>query len=209
MSEPKNIVLYTGRIHPEKGVHLLIAAFLRMMATGQRGWTLRILGPWTTAQGGGGADYREELLRQAAKAEGAIELLEPIFDETALVAHYREAALFAYPSLAERGETFGLAALEAMGAGCAPIVSALGCFTDFIRDGENGIVFNHRAADPVAELTEALLTLVQSPDRRARMRRAAWTTARNYTLRKIADELIDDFRSLIEPARALTTSVIA
>lgn len=209
LGEASNVILYTGRIHPEKGVHLLIAAFLRMTATGQRGWSLRIIGPWTTAQGGGGADYRSELLREASKADGAIELLEPIFNEAALVEHYREAAIFAYPSLAERGETFGLSALEAMAAGCAPIVSALGCFTDFIRDGENGIVFDHRAPKSVNELTNALLTLVQSPERRTRMQHAAWTTARNYTLPKIANELIADFRSLIEPAPALATSVIA
>jgi glycosyltransferase involved in cell wall biosynthesis len=210
LGEAKNVILYTGRIHPEKGVHLLIAAFLRMMtATGQRGWSLRIIGPWTTAQGGGGAEYRSELLREAGKAAGAIELLEPIFDEAVLVSHYREAAIFAYPSLAERGETFGLAALEAMAAGCAPIVSALGCFTDFIRDGENGVVFDHRATDPVDELTDAMSNLVQSPERRTRIRQSAWTTARNYSLPKIANELIADFRSLIEPTPALATTVIA
>ena len=35
--EPKNVILYTGRIHPEKGVHLLIAAFHRMAAADRRG----------------------------------------------------------------------------------------------------------------------------------------------------------------------------
>ena len=209
LAAPKQVMLYTGRIHPEKGVHVLVGAFLRLWAGGLRGWTLRIIGPWKTTQGGGGSVYREQLTAEAAKAEGAIELLDPIFDEAQLVAHYREAALFAYPSLAEFGETFGLAVLEAMAAGCVPVVSALGCFADFVRDGENGVVFNHRAADPVAELSRALLNLVNSPGRQAQLREAAWTTARSYTLPKIANQLIADFRSITETTPALASSLHA
>jgi glycosyltransferase involved in cell wall biosynthesis len=209
MGEPNPVILYTGRIHPEKGIHLLIAAFLRLIGMGIRSWTLRIIGPWRTAQGGGGAEYLAQLRSQASEAGGTIEILEPIFNEADLVRHYREAALFAYPSLAERGETFGLAALEAMAAGCLPVVSALGCFADFIHHGENGVVFNHRATDPVAELTDALMALIQTPERRTHLRNAAWNTARNYTLSKIANQLIDDFHSLIEPTPVLADSVTA
>ena len=209
LDEPKKVILHTGRIHPEKGVHLLVSAFLRMLDGGLRGWTLRIVGPWKTAQGGGGADYRHQLQSEISKAGGAIELCEPIFDEGTLVQQYREAAIFAYPSLAERGETFGLAALEAMAAGCVPVMSSLGCFADFIHDGENGVMFNHRANDPVAELSHALLLLVNSPERRARLRQSAWATARGYTLSKIAHELLDDFHSLHDPTPALATSVPA
>lgn len=209
LSEPKKVILYTGRIHPEKGVHLLVSAFRRLLEGGLRDWTLRIIGPWETAQGGGGADYRGQLLTEISQADGAIELREPIFDEDALVQQYREAALFAYPSLAERGETFGLAALEAMAAGCVPVMSSLGCFGDFIRDGQNGVMFNHRAKDPVDELRRALLSLVNFPEHQARLRQSAWSTARGYTLSKISHELIDDFYSLLEPAPALATSVPA
>jgi glycosyltransferase involved in cell wall biosynthesis len=209
LEEPKKVILYTGRIHPEKGIHLLIAAFLQLPAAKRRDWTLRIIGPWETAQGGGGSAYRTQLQTEALKAPGSVELLEPIFDETALVGHYREAALFAYPSLAERGETFGLAALEAMAAGCIPIVSALGCFADFIQDGVNGVVFDHRAADPTGRLSAALSELMGSPVRQAHLRQAAWSTARNYTLPRIAHEFITDFESLVARPVPLITSVHA
>jgi glycosyltransferase involved in cell wall biosynthesis len=209
LEKPRKVILYTGRIHPEKGVHVLIAAFRRLTESDRAGWTLRIIGPWETSQGGGGGDYRAELQSEAEKAGGAIELMEPIFDEAVLVRHYREAALFAYPSLAERGETFGLAALEAMAAGCVPVVSGLGCFEDFIQHGTNGLVFNHRAADPAGNLCDALSGLMRSPQRQAQLRQAAWSTARNYTLPRIANEFIADFETLVPPTLALATSVHA
>lgn len=197
--EPRPVMLYTGRLHPEKGVHLLVDAFNRAANGALRGWTLRLIGPWKTSQGGGGEAYRETLASAAAKSPGRIELIDPIFDERRLVEHYREAAVFVYPSLAEFGETFGLSVLEAMAAGCAPVVSSLACFGDFVRPGENGLVFNHRAADPAAELAVALEQVAASTEFRERLRAAAWNTARNYTLPEIAARFIDDFRHILEP----------
>ena len=208
-SQSGPVILYTGRLHPEKGVELLVQAFLRLQAAGLQGWKLRIIGPWKTAQGGGGPAYRETLDAHAKKAGGAIELLEPIFDEAELVAQYRTAAIFAYPSIAEFGETFGLAALEAMAAGAVPVVSALRCFADFILDGKNGRVFDHRAAEPVTDLARVLSELVQAPEERAQLSKAAWATARNYTLPSIAEQFISDFRSLLNPVPASLVSVSA
>lgn len=196
---PSPVILYTGRLHPEKGVHLLIDAFARLATTSLRNWKLRIVGPWKTAQGGGGTAYREQLARAAQPAGDRVELHEPIFDESELVRQYRDAAIFAYPSLAERGETFGLAVLEAMASGCAPIVSSLGCFKDFVRDGHNGVIFDHHAADPVAALAVALQELATSTEKRQRLRTAAASTARAYALPEIAGKFVADFRSIVEP----------
>lgn len=192
-------ILYTGRLHPEKGVHLLVEAFTRLSAGVLRDWTLRIVGPWKTSQGGGGAAYREQLIAASAAAGGRVELREPIFDEQKLVEEYRAAAVFAYPSLAEFGETFGLSVLEAMAAGCAPVVSALGCFRDFVNDGANGVIFNHRTSDPAGELASALQRLAAAPAELERLRAAAWQTARSYTLPEIAHRFIEDFRARMEP----------
>lgn len=192
------VLLYTGRIHPEKGVHLLLEAFLRLVQEGERHWKLRLIGPWETRQGGGGAEYRQQLLELARRAPGRIDLCEPIFDEQALVAEYRRAAVFVYPSLAEFGETFGLAVLEAMAAGCAPVVSALACFRDFVRPGDNGVIFNHRASDPAGELARTLEPLLQTPSLLESLRAKAWTTARGYSLDMIADRFLEDFATFTE-----------
>lgn len=206
---PAREILYAGRLHPEKGVHLLVEAFARLHAQGFPEWTLRIVGPWATAQGGGGAGYRDRLREIAGSAGAAVALEEPLFDESQLVARYRRAAVFAYPSLAERGETFGLAVLEAMAAGAAPVVSSLACFRDFIRPGENGVVFSHRAPNPATALAVALAPLLRDDALRSRLRSAAARTARDYALADVAERYLADFRNLLpagDSARRLVFS---
>jgi glycosyltransferase involved in cell wall biosynthesis len=127
-------ILYIGRVHPEKGIGLLLDAFHGLSAGGLRNWKLRIVGPWETKHGGGGERYLHRLRRQSQELGDLVEWIGPEFNPEALAAHYRQSALFVYPSLAERGETFGLAPLEAMAAGCPPVVSSLECFKDFIRE---------------------------------------------------------------------------
>jgi glycosyltransferase involved in cell wall biosynthesis len=186
-------ILYAGRIHPEKGLHLLIDSFVQATNSGLRGWTLRIVGPWATEQGGGGENYRLELAQRAARCADAVEFLGPVFDELALIDHYRRAAFFVYPSLAERGETFGLAVLEAMAAGCPPIVSNLECFRDFVQDGLNGLIFDHRAENAADQLATLLSRLAHEPERLSQIGAAARTTAERYSLSAIANRYIEEF----------------
>jgi glycosyltransferase involved in cell wall biosynthesis len=192
-SHPR-VILYAGRIHPEKGIHLLIEAFARLDARREHGWTLRIVGPWETRHGGGGAEYMEGLRRQSAGCD--VIFTGPVFDEHGLVCEYRNASIFAYPSLAEKGETFGLAVLEAMGAGCAPVVSKLACFGDFV-DETNGVVFDHRGGDAPGELAGKLDSLMCDTHRLEALRSAAWSTARQFALPLVAGRFIQDFREAL------------
>ena len=200
-ADRENVFLYVGRLHPEKGLELLVDAFSRTVTAGLRTWKLRLVGPWAAAHGGGGEAYRELLVQRAAAAGGAVEFVGPVFAETELVAHYRRAAVFVYPSLAERGETFGLSVLEAMAAGCPPVVSDLACFRDFVRDGVNGLAFDHRAGDPAAGLAERLTALATDPIRRQRLATAAYATAGGYTLETVADRFIASFHAALPSAR--------
>jgi glycosyltransferase involved in cell wall biosynthesis len=197
-AERQPVILYCGRLHPEKGIALLIEAFSLACARGLNGWTLRLVGPADTAAGGGGLGWLENLLRRPKAAGLPIEWLGPIYGEQELLQHYQRAALFAYPSLAERGETFGLAPLEAMACGAVPIVSDLACFRDFITPGVNGAVFNHRAADPAAQLAEAMLTLANDPERRSTMAEAALAVRQSHHPATIAVEFLRCFQDLIE-----------
>ena len=194
-------LLYVGRVHPEKGVRLLIEAFALLPLELRSQWRLKIVGPWETAYGGGGESHFAELKAAAAPVAERVEFVGRVFDEAKLIEHYRTARVFVYPSLAEKGETFGLAALEAMAAGCAPVVSGLACFQDFITAGENGLIFNHRAPSPAESLAQTLSRLLPDYESTARIRQAAWTTARGYTLPHIAGLFLDDFAKLCAAPR--------
>jgi glycosyltransferase involved in cell wall biosynthesis len=183
-------------VHPEKGVHLLVKAFAQLSPIDRAGWKLQIVGPSETAYGGGGDAYLAELRAAAVRTGGSIEFVGRVFDEERLIGYYNNASIFVYPSLAERGETFGLAVLEAMAAGCAPLVSDLACFNDFIRPEVNGQAFDHRAPDPAETLVAALAAMMRNRESTQRIRHAAWLTARDYTLPKIASQFLSDFAQL-------------
>lgn len=186
---PEPVILYAGRVHPEKGLNVLVDAFTRLDAavTPAR---LRIVGPWRVEQGGGGWGYRASL--EARAAGRAVEFVDPVFDRRDLAEVYRAADVFCYPSVAETGETFGVAPLEAMATGLVPVVSDLACFRDFITDGEVGRVFDHRGPDPAGNLAARLAALLVDPLRERSAVRAA-TRAAQFSYPRIADAHLRDF----------------
>jgi glycosyltransferase involved in cell wall biosynthesis len=123
---------------------------------------------------------------------------DPVFDERELWARYRAARIFAYPSLAERGESFGLAALEAMASGCAVVVSDLACFRDFVRDGVNGAVFDHRGPNPAAALAERVRRLLAEPSQLAEHGARASRTAQRFGLPEVARQYLIDFQDAVQ-----------
>jgi len=194
----ENSVLYVGRVHPEKGLHLLVAAFAKLQEMGCGDWKLKIVGPWEVRDGGGGAGYLQDLKLKTSGLGERVEWIDPVFDAERLNAHYRSSRVFVYPSLAERGETFGLAPLEAMAAGCPPIVSSLECFKDFVKPEQNGWIFDHRTKDNAGALAEALKRVTSVSDAAlARIRESAIQTAQEYSLSKIANQYLIDFEEVV------------
>jgi glycosyltransferase involved in cell wall biosynthesis len=191
---------YIGRLHREKGLDLLVAA-LRLLAAEANlpAWRVVLCGPAEVQQGGSGQDYADSLARQLAEFLPAdrFALLPPAFHADALKKIYQEIDIFCYPSLAVQGETFGVAVAEAMAAGAAPVVSRLACFTDFVTDGENGLVFDHDAADAPARLAAALAKLSADPALCARLAAAARRTTGRYDFPRFADGLLADFEGLV------------
>jgi glycosyltransferase involved in cell wall biosynthesis len=196
-------VLFVGRIAREKGIHLLLRAFAAATTTGvavkSEPWRLRIVGSHQVTQGGDGVAYADELKALAGRLGVACEFVGPIFDQQALIEEYRTAAVFVYPSLAENGEAFGLAPLEAMAAGCAVVVSGLRCFDDFIEDGVSGLKFDHRGYSPEHSLASQLARLIEDKELRDRIAAGGHHAARNFQVPAIARRMLDDFASLMEP----------
>jgi glycosyltransferase involved in cell wall biosynthesis len=188
-------IVFAGRIHPQKGLDLLIDAFTRFSKkpAGQ-GWRLQIIGPDDPKLGGGGTGYREDLGRRAPNAD--IEWTGFVRDPSELRRHLVRAGVFVYPSVDETGESFGLAALEAMGCGCPVIVSDLACFRDFVVPDVTGFIFNHRATDPADRLAELFGRLAGSPTQRSSVARNGWDKTEEFLLPAVATRFLAEFERI-------------
>ena len=110
-----------------------------------------------------------------------------------------KASLFIYPSIAEKGETFGLAVLEAMSCGCVPVVSDLPCFSDFINFGVEGFCLERLPGDNFSEtILETLLeTLKISDFKMQQLATASWKRAKQFEIEKVSVRYLEDFASMI------------
>jgi len=192
------VIGFVGRIHPEKGIELLLrAAEIMARRTDLPPWRLELVGPSDVISGGGGAQFQASLEARYRPALGdRLQFAGPEFDPAGLAGRYGAMDIFCYPSIAEQGETFGVAVAEAMAAGCVPVVSALACFADFVVEGENGVQFDHRAPDAAALLAAALVGLVSDARRRQVLAAAAQASVRRFDYPLVAHKLLDDLGRL-------------
>jgi glycosyltransferase involved in cell wall biosynthesis len=190
-------ILFVGRLAREKGVDVLIRAFSTVSERAPD-WKLRIVGPHAFEQGGDGPSFHNELKDLAAPLGSRCEFAGPVFDEDRLIREYARASIFVYPSMAERGEAFGLAPLEAMAAGCATVVSDLRCFDDFVADGEDALKFDHRHPEPQTQLAATLARLINNQDLVVRLAAAGTTTARSFRIPAIGRKMLEDFQTLLD-----------
>lgn len=190
---------YIGRLHREKGLSLLAqAAQLLALRPGMPPWRMILCGPSDIERGGSGGAYRSELLRQLGQAlpGDRFHVLDPQFNDRTLAGIYQRMDVFCYPSLAEQGETFGVAVAEAMAAGLPTVVSDLACFRDFVRPGENALSFDHRAPDAASKLAAALERLIRDAGERRRIGTQAQAEARRFDFPVFAERLLADFATL-------------
>lgn len=186
-------VLYVGRLHPEKGLDLLVRAFRTVKANVPQS-RLKLVGPSSIAQGGGGADWLATL-KDCARGL-PVEFAGPIAEPSRLAIELQHAHCFCYPSLAENGEAFGLSVLEAMATGLPVVVSDLGCFGDFVEDGREGLVFDHRATGSEAALAACLVRLLSDPSTASRLGENAAEKAKGYRLDKVAERYMSMFEEV-------------
>jgi glycosyltransferase involved in cell wall biosynthesis len=189
---------YIGRLHPEKGLELLLEAAACLAADANLPpWQLKIRGPVAIAQGGGGPAYRDALLTAYGPRLGdRLQFLAPEYDPLRLAACYRALDVFCYPSIAERGETFGISVAEAMAAAAVPVVSDLAAFRDLVVSGHNGFVFDHRSPEAVGQLASRLACLLSEPSLRATLAAQAQADVRRYDYSDTARDLLAQFARL-------------
>jgi len=121
------LVLFIGRLVPEKGAQLLVQAAPRILAEFPRAcFVIAGTGPYL------------DHLRNMAGALGVRERLRftGYVSDATRKNLYQYAAVAAFPSLYE---PFGIVALEAMAAGTPVVVADSGGLAEIVRDGEDGL----------------------------------------------------------------------
>ena len=197
LSAKEPVIVYVGRIHPEKGLHFLLKAAKNL----RKDWKLKIIGPSEISSGGGGKKYLDDL--KLLNNSSNIEFIDPIYDLETLNRYYAEASIFVYPSVAEKGETFGLAPLEAMAWGAVPIVSNLSCFKDFIEDGVNGLIYDHRAANSAELLKMAIEKLQTDRILWQALAENAIKVQESHSITNIASRFLEEFEKMSNTVKSL------
>jgi len=148
------VVLFVGRLHPQKQLQLLIAAFAAA--------SLDVPSARLVIAGLGDDDYARGL-RAIAQAAGAGRItFAGGLDAAGLGDAYAQCALLVLPSVEE---SLGLAALEAMAAGRPVIVTrGVGLAQDIAAAAAGRVV----DSDAVS-LAAAIVDLLEHPDERRRM----------------------------------------
>lgn len=150
------VVLYVGRIAPEKNLPALIAAFEAISQKDARAKLVVV----------GSGPQQEELQQRLPQAIFAGQR-----KGEDLAAHYASGDLFLFPSLTE---TFGNVTTEAMASGLAVLAFNYAAAAQLIRSGENGVL---APMDDTAAFVQAAASLAADLQGRRRMGEAACQTA--------------------------------
>jgi glycosyltransferase involved in cell wall biosynthesis len=159
-------LLYVGRLDERKGVHTAVAALAELPEAA----TLTIAGGWNE-------DEKARLVELAGRL-GAVDRVRFLGQRTRaqVRADYAEADAVVFPVIWE--EPWGLVPLEAMARGRPVVATGRGGSGEYLRDGENALLFE--AEDPAA-LARALTRLAEDPGLRERLRAGGLETAPRHT----------------------------
>lgn len=195
-------LLFVGRISPEKGVHLLVDAFVkiarqlpdvRLDFVGGVGSLpaefLVSLSQDPLVQNLSrfyGCDYLAEVERRIPRNLKARVAFHGNVPHRDLPAHYANATIFVNPSLSD---AFPLTIVEAMSAGVPVVASAVGGVREQIIDDVCGLLV---APDNAEALAGAICRLLEDDDLRERMATAARDRARRcFSWEAIAQQTAD------------------
>ena len=183
---PRNarVVLFLGRLHPQKGAHLLAEAFPRLRGCVSNA-TLLIAGPdeW------GLAGRLQELATAGGDGSGVI-FTGPVDGDLKRDLLAR-ADLFCLPS---EGEGFSVAVLEALASG-TPVLLSPDCHFPEVEAAGAGRVAPRNAPAIAAAIEE----MMSDPDRLQSMGVAARRfVASRYDWEGIVDRILDLYRAVLE-----------
>jgi glycosyltransferase involved in cell wall biosynthesis len=189
----RNRIAFIGRFDRHKGGDLMIDAFAQIQSQFPDA-RLDFVGPDRGCVDESGHLWNiEPYLLEKLGASARQKVHYHGFQPGAKAAELRKRALVTVaPS---RYETFGIAAAEAMMAGCPLVVSRAGALTELVQDDCNGLVA--AAADP-ADIASKVLSLLKNPERAAQLgEQAARDAAERYAPPVVARQTLEFYRRTI------------
>ncbi len=174
------LLLYVGRLAPEKNVRTLFGAFEELVRTDPGKHHLLVVGDGTG---------RREISRLRERT-GAVHWMPYCGNAEELARIYRAADLFVHPGILE---TFGLVTLESQACG-TPVIGIRGSYMD-------RIVFNdrvHWARENTPGALAGAIRAVAATDLRAAGRIASAAVHERYSWRTVFDRLFSIYREVID-----------
>jgi glycosyltransferase involved in cell wall biosynthesis len=174
---------YIGRIDRQKGIDTAVTALAQLPPSA----TLTV---WGT----GDAGYVTEMRRLAARlgAEDRVTFAGFAGGDT-LRAAYADADAVVFP--VRWNEPFGLVPLEAMGLGRLVVTTSRGGTAEFVRDGENALVF---ASDDADALAACVSRLAADEGLRVRLRDGGCRTAARYPATAFAELTVEQIVQAVD-----------
>jgi glycosyltransferase involved in cell wall biosynthesis len=192
---------YFARVAPEKGLHVLVDAYVRLRRrTSSSAMRLEVAGYLARAN----QDYLDAARATLDRAGlGAEFCYRGEVDRAGKLAFLRTLDVLSVPATYD--EPKGMFVLEAMASGVPVVQPRRGAFVEMVERTAGGLLVE--PDDPEA-LAEGLHALWSSPDRRSTMAlRAAHGTKNHYTVSQSADRLIELYTSVLNGTRPAGLSV--
>lgn len=183
LKETDTVVLYAGRLSPEKGPLELMQAVHRLNQQGQSLRMVVVGDPWWT-KSGPRAEYQQKI-REMAETMGDSCIITGNIEPAEMHKVYAVGDLTVVPSLFE--EPFCMVALESMASGTPVLVSPRGGISEFVIEGETGFLLR----EPLSETTlaEDILATLARPELKQIAQSAREKVLAEYGWQTVADKL--------------------
>lgn len=145
LSPGQRLIMFHGRLSPEKGVEVLIDA---LASTGPGQWHLAVVGA--------GDEHYETALRARVAQSGLADSVTFLGFRCDVLPLVSQCDFGVLPSVCP--EAFGLANLEYMMCGKAHIATSSGAQPEFVRNGVDGLVVEPGSASALAAAVRSLLS---------------------------------------------------
>jgi glycosyltransferase involved in cell wall biosynthesis len=181
--EQKVTVTFVGRLHPQKGVAVLLSAFKKAREElPQFSWCLQLIGE-------GSQRFKFETLAQQMSIEKEVEFLGQVSDPFPLLG---QSDIFVLPS---RSEGMSNALLEALAHGLPCVVTDIAGNNDVIQHNENGLLVQ---LDDVNDLATALTSLATNQKLRERLGQQGLKIAQEkYSLDSVTNQYVTLYTNLL------------